>query len=59
MDKHQQKAVIDIIDSEGFEYAFVHYSDFDDIESGEFHIARKEYLKAREKLAEIIGYVEE
>ena len=59
MDKHQQQAVIDIIDNEGFDYAFVHYSDFDDIENGEFHVTRNEYLKAREKLAKIIGYTEE
>jgi hypothetical protein len=58
MDKHQQQAVIDIVDSEGFEYAFVHYSNFDDIENEEFHIIRKEYLKTREKLAKIIGYEE-
>ncbi len=58
MDKYQQQAVIDIIDSEGFEYAFVHYSNFDDVENEEFHAVRKEYLKAREKLAKIIGYEE-
>ena len=59
MDNHQQRAVLDIIDNEGFDYAFVHYSDFDDIENEEFHVVRKEYLKAREKLAKIIGYIEE
>jgi len=58
MDKYQQQAVIDIIDSEGFEYAFVHYSNFDDVENEEFHVVRREYLKAREKLAKIIGYEE-
>ena len=58
MDKHQQKAVTDIIDSEGFEYAFMQYSDFHDIENEEFHTLRKEYLKAREKLANLIGYTE-
>ena len=58
MDKHQQKAVTDIVDNEGFDYTFVHYSNFDDIENEEFHAAKKEYLKAREKLAKIIGYEE-
>ena len=58
MDKHQQKAVLDIVGEEGFEYGFVHYSVFDDIENGEFHTLRKEYLKAREKLANLIGYTE-
>jgi len=59
MDKHQQQVVIDIVDNEGFDYAFVHYSNFDDIENEEFHVVRKEYLKAREKLVKIIGYIEE
>lgn len=59
MDNHQQEAIMNVIDSEGFEYAFVHYSDFDDIENEEFHTIRKEYLKAREKLAKVIGYIEE
>lgn len=59
MDNHQQRAVLAIVDNEGFEYAFVHYSDFGDIENEEFHEAKKEYLKAREKLAKIIGYIEE
>ena len=58
MDKHQQKVVTDVIDNEGFEYAFVHYSNFDDVENEEFHAMRKEYLKAREKLVKIIGYEE-
>lgn len=59
MDDHQQKAIMSVINSEGFDYAFVSYSNFDDIENEEFHTVRKEYLKAREKLAKIIGYIEE
>lgn len=58
MDKHQKQAVMDVVDNEGFDYAFMHYSDFEDVEDEEFHTARKEYLKAREKLAKLIGYEE-
>ena len=36
-------------------YAFL----VDDIENEDFHIARREYLKARERLAKVVGYVEE
>lgn len=58
MDKHQKQAVMDIVDNEGFDYAFVHFSDFEDIENEEFHKLRKEYLNARQKLADLIGFRE-
>jgi hypothetical protein len=43
------------IDIEGFDYAFVCYSDFDDINDAEFHKLRKDFLQARECLDEYIG----
>jgi len=59
MDKHQIQTVLDVIEQEGFDYAFVEYSNFDDIENEEFHKIRREYLVARDKLAKLIGYMEE
>ncbi len=42
--------VKDIIENEGFEYAFIHYSDFEDVEVEEFHKLRIKYCDAREDL---------
>ena len=56
MDNKQKQSVLDVIDNEGFEYAFVDYSNFDDIKDEEFHKVRKAYLEARKKLAGIVGY---
>lgn len=58
MDKHQKQAVMNIVDNEGFDYAFIHFSDFEDVEDEEFHKLRKEYLNARQKLADLIGFRE-
>lgn len=41
---------------EGFDYAFCDYSSFDEIEDEEFHKVREEYVKAAEKLKDIIGF---
>ena len=56
MDEIQKKYVLDIVENEGFEYAFFSYSDFKEIESVEFHKARLTYLDAARKLADLIGY---
>lgn len=50
------KYVLDTIYEEGFEYAFVDYSEFNEIEDEEFHKLRKAYLAAREALAEYVGW---
>jgi len=59
MDEIQRKHVMDIVEEEGFDYAFVSYSDFEEIESFDFHEARKEYLRARKKLADILVYIKD
>ena len=59
MDEIQKKHVLETVEQEGFDYAFISYSNFEEIESKDFHEARKEFLNAREKLATIIGYTEE
>lgn len=43
-----------VVDNEGFDYAFMCYSDFDDIKDLEFHKLRKEYINAHEKLQSYI-----
>lgn len=43
--------VRDIVEWEGFDYAFVDYSDFDGVEDEEFHRLRLAYLAAHDALA--------
>ena len=44
------------IDSEGFDYAFIHDSDFTDtVKDKEFHRLREAYVKAHDDLKEYLG----
>lgn len=56
MKKKEKKEVLEVIEQEGFEYAFLHYTDFADIEDEKFHDLRKEFIKAAQKLTVYIGY---
>lgn len=44
-----------MIDNEGFDYSFKHYSEFPEIKDKKFHKLRLKYLSARDALAEYIG----
>jgi len=59
MTKKDAKYVRATIDDEGFEYTFLHYSDFDEIKDDKFHELRKAFLKAQKELDEYIGYKDE
>ncbi len=56
MNAKEFEYVKDTIDNEGFDYAFVDYSDFSEIEDEKFHSLRKAYVKAAEELREYVGY---
>lgn len=43
------------IDVEGFEYAFMHYSNFKNIKNAEFHRLRLAFIEAANRLQEYIG----
>jgi len=43
------------IENEGFDYAFINYSDFEDIKDPKFHKLRKAYIKAQKDLQEYVG----
>jgi len=43
------------VEKEGFESAFVDYSDFKAIVDAEFHEKRKAYLESRKALVEYLG----
>jgi len=47
--------IMSCIDNEGFDYTFVHYTDFNEIKDDEFHKLREAYLDAREALREYLG----
>ena len=46
--------VRETIESEGFDYTFIDYSHFEEIEDEEFHKLRKAYIEAVEKLKEYL-----
>lgn len=47
--------IMDTVECEGFDYAFAHYTDFEDIDDEKFHKLRKEFLDARTKLIDYCG----
>lgn len=55
MTKAEREYVRDTIENEGFDYAFEHYSDYDDVYDNEFHRLRKAYLEARKALEDYVG----
>lgn len=52
---HEHEYVCDVIEKEGFDYAFVHYSNFGNIDDEQFHVLRKKYLAARKEFADYVG----
>lgn len=53
--KLERNYIQDTVANEGFDYGFVHYTDFPEIEDEEFHTLRKAYLAAREALVDYVG----
>ena len=53
-DKEKDNICSDI-DSEGFDYAFMDYSSFEEIKDPEFHRLRQQYLKAHKALSSYVG----
>lgn len=50
--------VLDTIEEEGFHYAFVDYSDWEEIKDVKFHELLKRYQDATSELRKYIGYDE-
>jgi len=55
MTKKQREYVRDTIENEGFDYAFRHYSDYEEIKDEKFHELRKAYEQAAKELEDYIG----
>ncbi len=51
----ESQHVLNVIDSEGFDYTFHGYSNFEEVKDEEFHRLRKEYVAAGERLATYLG----
>ena len=58
MTKKDKKNLNAAVENEGFDYAFAHYSAFDEIKDEKFHELRKAYLDARQALADYAGLTE-
>jgi len=50
----EKKFVLDVVEQEGFDYSFIHYSDFKEVVDQRFHELRIAYLQAREELKNYI-----
>ena len=46
------------VDNEGFDYAFIHYSNYEDIKDKKFHELRLAYIKAAKDLSKYLGVEE-
>jgi hypothetical protein len=58
MTKKDKYYVATKVESEGFDYAFIHYSSFEDIKDKKFHELRLAYIKATKELSDYIGIEE-
>lgn len=54
MNTKEKKEVCEVVENEGFDYAFQHYSNFSEIKDKKFHELRKAYLTATKELSEYI-----
>jgi thymidylate kinase len=54
MDREESEVLLQRINQEGFDYCFIHYSRFEEINDKEFHKLRKGYIKAKQKLENYI-----
>jgi hypothetical protein len=54
-DRSNMQYVRDTVENEGFDYAFRHYSHFEEVEDEKFHKLRKAYISAAEKLDKYVG----
>lgn len=56
MTKNEKVDVVSTIDNEGFDYAFRHYSSFEEIKDKKFHDLRKQYIAICEEIEKYIEW---
>lgn len=54
MTKKDKDYVAAKVDNEGFDYAFIHYSNYEDIKDKKFHELRLAYKKAAKDLSDYL-----
>jgi hypothetical protein len=54
MTKKELGKVSDVIETEGFEYGFLEYSDFEEVKDTAFHEKRLAFIKAYNELKEYL-----
>lgn len=54
-DRSKMSYVRATVDNEGFDYAFRHYHNFNEIKDDKFHKLRKAYVEAAQALADYTG----
>lgn len=54
MTKKQKSEIASIIDNEGFDYTFVHYSSFKEVKDKKFHELIEKFLSARKDLGDYL-----
>lgn len=57
--KKDKENVLGTIECEGFDYTFLSYTSFDEIEDKKFHELRKKFVDAANELKEYIGEYDE
>jgi len=55
MTERDKEEIIEVINEEGFDYTFLEYSDFEEIEDEEFHKLRKNYIRVANKLRDFFN----
>jgi hypothetical protein len=55
MNGKQRKLVVERVEQEGFDYAFAHYTNFEEVTDPEFHHLREVYLASRIALINYVG----
>lgn len=55
MKAKDKENVLNKVESEGFDYCFIHYSKFPEIKDERFHVLVENYTKAARELAKYIG----
>ena len=56
MTEKQKQEVCQTIDNEGFDYTFVHYSSWKEIEDKKFHELLNQYKSAKQAIENYIDY---
>jgi hypothetical protein len=55
MKAEDREIVAQRINQEGFDYTFIHYTNFEEIKDKKFHVLREHYIQAAKALSKYLG----